>query len=211
MRLAWTSSRFGASAAGRGEGTQIRTWSLSDGPSWWIRRPPRNAYVQSLLSNDDVWVSKTVTSLKEVSTCGVTEAAPTKLVPTITTPKKPLYKSRISIAKEKLIAGESYELCLTALSHISLPQIQSDSSSSWRLFRDLRKANPAPHFAYLRPHPTTLVSSPPDRFISFARRPTQSINFGPSKGQPGGPGITRAVAEDALIGCPKRDVREIVR
>ena len=164
----------------------------------------KNVYVQSLLPNDDLWVSKTVTSLKEVSARGVTEIVPTKLVPTITTPKESLYKSRISLAKEKLFAGESYELCLTALSHISLPRIQSDSSSSWRLFRDLRKANPAPHSAYLRLHPTTLVSSSPERFLSFSRPSNPVYQLRPIKGTVRkGPGITRAVAEDALIGSPK--------
>jgi len=164
----------------------------------------KNVYVQSLLPNDGTWVSETVTSLKEVSARGVTETAPTKLVPTITTPKESLYKSRISLAKEKLFAGESYELCLTALSHISLPRIQSDSSSSWRLFRDLRKANPAPHSAYLRLHPTTLVSSSPERFLSFSRPSNPVYQLRPIKGTVRkGLGITRAVAEDALIGSPK--------
>jgi len=164
----------------------------------------KNVYVQSLLPNDGIWVSETVTSLKEVSARGVMETPPTKLVPTITTPKESLYKSRISLSKEKLFAGESYELCLTALSHISLPRIQSDSSSSWRLFRDLRKANPAPHSAYLRLHPTTLVSSSPERFLSFSRPSNPIYQLRPIKGTVRkGPGITRAVAEGALIGSPK--------
>ncbi|KAF9654190.1 ADC synthase [Thelephora ganbajun] len=164
----------------------------------------KNVYVQSLLSNDDVWVSETVNSLKEVSIHGAAEIAPTKLVPTITTPRESLYKSRISLAQEKLFAGESYELCLTALSHISLPRIQNASSSSWRLFRDLRKANPAPHSAYLRLHPTTLVSSSPERFLSFSRPSNPVYQLRPIKGTVRkGPGITRAVAEDALIGSPK--------
>lgn len=164
----------------------------------------KNVYVQSLLSNDDAWVSETIASLKEVSALDATETSPTKLVPRITTPKESLYKSRISLAKEKLFAGESYELCLTALSHISLPRIQSDSSSSWRLFRDLRKANPAPHSAYLRLHPTTLVSSSPERFLSFSRPANPVYQLRPIKGTVRkGPGITRAVAEDALIGSPK--------
>ena len=164
----------------------------------------KNVYVQSLLSNDDAWVSETIASLKEVSARDATETSPTKLVPRITTPKESLYKSRISLAKEKLFAGESYELCLTALSHISLPRIQSDSSSSWRLFRDLRKANPAPHSAYLRLHPTTLVSSSPERFLSFSRPANPVYQLRPIKGTVRkGPGITRAVAEDALIGSPK--------
>ena len=164
----------------------------------------KNVYVQSLLPNDSTWVSETVTSLKRVAARGAMETTPTKLVPTIVTPKESLYKSRISLAKEKLFAGESYELCLTALSHISLPRIQSDSSSSWRLFRDLRKANPAPHSAYLRLHPTTLVSSSPERFLSFSRPSNPVYQLRPIKGTVRkGPGITRAVAEDALIGSPK--------
>ena len=164
----------------------------------------KNVYVQSLLPNDGTWVSETVTSLKRVAARGAMETTPTKLVPTIVTPKESLYKSRISLAKEKLFAGESYELCLTALSHISLPRIQSDSSSSWRLFRDLRKANPAPHSAYLRLHPTTLVSSSPERFLSFSRPSNPVYQLRPIKGTVRkGPGITRAVAEDALIGSPK--------
>ena len=164
----------------------------------------KNVYVQSLLPNDGTWVSETVTSLKRVAARGAMETTPTKLVPTIVTPKESLYKSRISLAKEKLFAGESYELCLTALSHISLPRIQNDSSSSWRLFRDLRKANPAPHSAYLRLHPTTLVSSSPERFLSFSRPSNPVYQLRPIKGTVRkGPGITRAVAEDALIGSPK--------
>ena len=164
----------------------------------------KNAYVQSLLPNDDKWMSETVASLKEVSPRGATETSPTKLVPRITTPKESLYKSRISLAKEKLFAGESYELCLTALSRISLPSVQSDPSSSWGLFRDLRRANPAPHSAYLRLHPTTLVSSSPERFLSFSRPSNPAYQLRPIKGTVRkGPGITRAVAEDALIGSPK--------
>jgi para-aminobenzoate synthetase len=164
----------------------------------------KNVYVQSLLSNDDKWMSETVASLKEVSPRGATETLPTKLVPRITTPKESLYKSRISLAKEKLFAGESYELCLTAPSHISLPSVQSGSSSSWGLFRDLRRANPAPHSAYLRLHPTTLVSSSPERFLSFSRPSNPVYQLRPIKGTVRkGPGITRAVAEDALIGSPK--------
>lgn len=167
----------------------------------------KNIYIQSLLSNDDAWMSQTAASFKEASTHGATETSPTKptkLVPAITTPKESLYKSRISHAKEKLFAGESYELCLTALSRISLPRVQSDSSSSWRLFRDLRKANPAPHSAYLRLHPTTLVSSSPERFLSFSRPSNPVYQLRPIKGTVRkGPGITRVVAEDALIGSPK--------
>ena len=163
----------------------------------------KNVYVQSLLS-DDVWVSDTVASLKAPPTCDAMEATSTRAKGVATTPKESLYKSRINFAKEQLFAGESYELCLTALTRISSPRIPGDSSSSWRLFRDLRKENPAPHSAYLRLHPTTLVSSSPERFLSFSRSPNPLYQLRPIKGTVRkGVGITRAVAEDALIGSPK--------
>jgi len=109
----------------------------------------KSVYIQSLLPNDDTWVSHTVASLKEVVSRGVTDTTPTNPAPAIITPKEPLYESYISLAKEKLFTGELYKLCPTALSHISLPHLQSKFSSSWGLFHDLRKANPAPHLAYL--------------------------------------------------------------
>ena len=163
-----------------------------------------NVYVQSLLSHDDAWVSEVVAALKKGIVGEATEITTTKLAPVITTPKESLYKSRIGLAQEKLFAGESYELCLTALSRISMPRVPTDSSSSWRLFRDLRRANPAPHSAYLRLSPTTLVSSSPERFLSFSRPSNPVYQLRPIKGTVRkGPGITRAVAEDALIGSPK--------
>ena len=163
-----------------------------------------NVYVQSLLPGDGAWVSTTVAALKEIAARGTTETISMKRVPIITTPKESLYKTRIGLAKEKLFAGESYELCLTALSNISLPRVQSDSSSSWKLFCDLRKANPAPHSGYIRLHPTTLVSSSPERFLSFSRPSNPVYQLRPIKGTVRkGPGITRAVAEEVLVGSPK--------
>jgi para-aminobenzoate synthetase len=165
----------------------------------------KNVYVQSLLSNDDAWVSGTVTSLK-AALCLYCDGGHSYETDANELPhqRNPYTNHASALLKEKLFAGESYELCLTALSRIALPRIQSDSSSSWRLFRDLRKANPAPHSAYLRLHPTTLVSSSPERFLSFSRPSSPVYQLRPIKGTVRkGPGITRAVAEDALIGNPK--------
>jgi len=89
--------------------------------------------IVQLLPNDDAWASHTVTSLKEAASRGVTDTTPTKPAPAITTSRESIYKSRTSLAKEKLFAGESYRLCLAALSHMALTRLQNDSSSSWSL------------------------------------------------------------------------------
>jgi para-aminobenzoate synthetase len=121
-------------------------------------------------------------------------------------PDKARYISRINQAKEHLFAGDSYELCLTAQTRVSLPPLRSPcpKSTSWERYKCLRKSNPAPHGAYLRLHPTTLLSSSPERFLSFSRPPHSICQLRPIKGTiRKAPHITRAIAEQALVGSPK--------
>ncbi|KAL2167180.1 hypothetical protein VTG60DRAFT_1635 [Thermothelomyces hinnuleus] len=47
--------------------------------------------------------------------------------------------------------------------------ISSSSSSSWSLFKRLRKHQPAPFASYLRLGPATLVSASPERFLTYDR------------------------------------------
>ena len=64
--------------------------------------------------------------------------------------------------------------------------------------------NPAPHSGYIRLHPSTLVSSSPERFLSYARPPDGLCQLRPIKGTVRkGPGVDRAVAEAALSGSVK--------
>jgi len=124
----------------------------------------------------------------------------------VTLPDKARYISRINQAKEYLFAGDSYELCLTAQTRISIPSSHTPYpiSSSWERYKRLRKSNPAPHGAYLRLHPTTLLSSSPERFLSFSRPPHPIYQLRPIKGTVRkAPHITRAIAEQALVGSPK--------
>ncbi|KAI6034648.1 ADC synthase [Pisolithus microcarpus] len=118
------------------------------------------------------------------------------------------YKSHVSICQEHLYAGESYELCLTAPTRITLrdlPRAASETQSpSWERYKLLRELNPAPHASYLLLHPTTLVASSPERFLSFSRPPGATFQLRPIKGTVRkAPDITRAVAEKELRGSPK--------
>ncbi|KAG1757186.1 ADC synthase [Suillus lakei] len=177
-----------------------------------------NIYLQSITEDDDEWLTEMAEQLRSAarnySTYSSYNTTPysTKARPntsTVILPDRDLYRSRINLAKEHLFAGESYELCLTANTRITLndpltPKASSTYSPSWQRYKHLRELNPAPHAAYLRLHPTTLLASSPERFLSFTRPPGPTYKLCPVKGtMRKGPGITRAVAEQALRGSRK--------
>ncbi|OAX43005.1 para-aminobenzoate synthase [Rhizopogon vinicolor AM-OR11-026] len=177
-----------------------------------------NIYLQSIMEDDDEWLTEMVVQLhsaaRNYSTYSSFNTSPssTKARPntsTVILPDRDHYRSRINMAKEYLFAGESYELCLTANTRITLndplaPKASSTYSPSWQRYKHLRELNPAPHAAYLRLHPTTLLASSPERFLSFSRSPGATYQLRPIKGTVRkGPNITRAVAEKALRGSRK--------
>lgn len=165
-------------------------------------------HVQSIAPNDTAWIKGTVAMLDNISApqSPTLEAPIQNQKPTIIFPDKTQYISRIRQAKEHLFAGDSYEICLTAQTRIFVPTspLREGSSTSWERYKRLRQSNPAPHSAYLRLHPTTLLSSSPERFLSYTRPPGTLCQLRPIKGTiRKAPHITRAVAEQALIGSPK--------
>jgi para-aminobenzoate synthetase len=73
------------------------------------------------------------------------------------------YLADIARSQAELAAGESYEVCLT-------DQISTDASPDpFDLYRNLRRANPAPFAAYLKLGEVAVVSSSPERFLSVDR------------------------------------------
>ncbi|OAX34249.1 para-aminobenzoate synthase [Rhizopogon vinicolor AM-OR11-026] len=176
-----------------------------------------NIHLQSIMEDDDEWLTEMAAQLHSAvrnhsTYSSLNTSPPTKARPntsTVILPDGDLYRSRIRMAKEYLAAGESYELCLTANTHITLndplaPKASSTHSPSWQRYKHLREINPAPHAGYLRLHPTTLMSSSPERFLSFSRPPGATYQLRPIKGTiRKGPNVTRAVAEEALIGSRK--------
>lgn len=164
-----------------------------------------STFVQSIVPNDHCWMDATTILLDELCTSPSTESWLSRGKPDVLLPDKTRYITRIHHAKEHLAAGDSYELCLTAQTRISFPSSSSKGvSTSWERYKQLRKINPAPHSAYLRLHPSTLLSSSPERFLSYSRRPGTTCQLRPIKGTVRKePHITRAVAEKLLIGSPK--------
>jgi para-aminobenzoate synthetase len=73
------------------------------------------------------------------------------------------YLADIARSKAEMLAGESYEVCLT-------DQFSTDASSEpFELYRQLRRSNPSPFAAFLRFGEYAVVSSSPERFLSVDR------------------------------------------
>ncbi|TVY31898.1 putative aminodeoxychorismate synthase [Lachnellula subtilissima] len=82
--------------------------------------------------------------------------------PSVTTPPDSEYESKVRDCQESIRSGDSYELCLTDQTTITRPY-----GASWDLYTSLRTRQPAPFASYIRLGPLTLVSSSPERFLSW--------------------------------------------
>ncbi|HVY78153.1 MAG TPA: aminodeoxychorismate synthase component I [Solirubrobacterales bacterium] len=71
------------------------------------------------------------------------------------------YRRDIQACKRYLIAGDSYEICLTN------ELAARTGADPLDLYRRLRRANPAPFSAYLRFGELAVLSSSPERFLSI--------------------------------------------
>jgi para-aminobenzoate synthetase len=73
------------------------------------------------------------------------------------------YLQDIDTCKQRLIEGETYEICLTN-------KITAETAAEpLPLYRTLRRVNPAPFSAYLRFGDRAVLSSSPERFLSIGR------------------------------------------
>ncbi|KAJ3829844.1 ADC synthase [Lentinula raphanica] len=157
-------------------------------------------YIQSLLPDDWAWIADTADQLRTHSFRSTEASLNSKTSAQVELPDRSCYISKIKRAQEYLQSGDSYELCLTANTHLSV----RSSVPTWERYKLLRRSNPAPYSAYLRLHPTTFLSSSPERFVSYSRPPDSFCQLRPIKGtMRKAPGMTRASAEQALRGSQK--------
>jgi anthranilate synthase/aminodeoxychorismate synthase-like glutamine amidotransferase len=73
---------------------------------------------------------------------------------------KEKYLANVSRCLDEIVAGESYEVCLT--NQLYLPASSAESSDAlepWTLYRKLRRANPSPYAAFFRADPYGRLSS----------------------------------------------------
>jgi para-aminobenzoate synthetase len=126
----------------------------------------------------ETWISSTATHLSDLAEApdgGRGESrrtlpsvvrrdslGPPPSTPTFTRSRE-RYLKDIETCLDRLIEGDSYEICLTN-------QLQLDLDvDSLDLYRRLRRANPAPFAAYLRFGDLAVLSSSPERFLRVSR------------------------------------------
>ena len=94
------------------------------------------------------------------------------------------YCDKVDRCDEQIRAGNSYELCLTDRSLITVSTALPDLAYSWLLYRGLMSRNCSPFAAYLRlktlSDEVTIVGSSPERFLSWNREGL--CQFRPVKG-----------------------------
>lgn len=155
--------------------------------------------VQSTREADDSpsgWLDQMLQSLRELSTANAladndddTIAGDKQCLDsylkqsTIRYPDAQSYQNQVNACKVELEAGESYELCLTCETSITLPSprtAQGRVDFPWKLYKRLRKYNPAAFSAYARLGDVKVVSSSPECFLNWDREST--LEMKPMKG-----------------------------
>ncbi|RAL07763.1 aminodeoxychorismate synthase pabA [Aspergillus homomorphus CBS 101889] len=153
--------------------------------------------IQSTRETDDLpngWLDDALLSLRRLATTDTSGeiehvAADTQSLNNILErgvvqfPDRQVYENQFDACREQLLAGESYELCLTCETTITLPIADSDSGRKefpWKLYRRLQKHNPAAFSAYAKLGELKIVSSSPECFLNWDRH--SMLEMKPMKG-----------------------------
>ncbi|KAI9371687.1 ADC synthase [Aspergillus egyptiacus] len=149
--------------------------------------------LQSTREEDDLpagWLDETLSILKSIGSSIVESfVADEKFLDSVLSrgvvrfPDRNTYLSQVEACKVELRAGESYELCLTCETSITLPQPDTSIKRiefPWKLYKRLRKYNPAAFSAYAKLGNVKIVSSSPECFLNWSRHST--LEMKPMKG-----------------------------
>ncbi|KAI4147886.1 MAG: hypothetical protein LQ340_005334 [Diploschistes diacapsis] len=208
-------------------------------PSWWDTSRPDVGFafversividhfqdllrIQSIRSNDLQWIQETQNILvRGMIIPGISVTTPPEHRPSVSCikPNEADYARKIQTCQNQIRAGNSYELCLTATTHIKTTPLVG-KASSWQRYLKLRDCNPAPFAAYLRLGPLTVLSSSPERFLSWTRPYSlaSTVQFRPIKGtvrkhQTTPSGETRRVSlkeATTLLSAPKERAENLM-
>ncbi|KAJ5254116.1 hypothetical protein N7524_011296 [Penicillium chrysogenum] len=144
--------------------------------------------IQSTRDDDVGWLDETLELLQTLSNNGNDTSVDQGLdsilrESKIRFPEEKEYKRQIEACKAELEAGESYELCLTSETSITLPVPEAESDRlmfPWKLYRRLKTYNPAAFSAFADLGETKIASSSPECFLNWDREST--LEMKPMKG-----------------------------
>lgn len=151
------------------------TRKSDDAPSGWLDRTTQSLkklYTVNTLSEDDDMIAGDMQSLDSFLEKGI-----------VNFPDSQSYQEQVEACKAELEAGESYELCLTCETSINLRSPRTAKGSAefpWKLYKRLKKYNPAAFSAYARLGSVKIVSSSPECFLNWDRQST--LEMKPMKG-----------------------------
>ena len=187
-----------------------------------IDHPRQQIHVQSIRPNDGSWVKGTTDILRCAKIKTKAKGSPSCAIPpsaaAISLPQSSVYKENVRSCQDFIHSGDSYELCLTTQATIIMPRYPCP----WHLYLSLRSLNPAPFSTYLRLGDLTLLSSSPERFLSWSRpKPsgpglkTSTCQFRPIKGtvkrvsHPGAEPVSLAEAT-SILSTPKERAENLM-
>ncbi|KAL2828285.1 ADC synthase [Aspergillus cavernicola] len=153
--------------------------------------------LQSTREEDDLpagWLNRTIEVLQSFPCADVHSAAESFMADekfldsvlrqgVVRFPDQDTYLSQVEACKVELRAGESYELCLTCETSITVPSPGTTIERvefPWKLYKRLWKYNPATFSAYARLGNVKIVSSSPECFLTWDRHST--LEMKPMKG-----------------------------
>jgi len=114
-------------------------------------------------------------------------------------PEEASYRAKVLKCQEFLASGDSYELCLTDESLVTVPE----NLDPWSLYKKVRRKNPAPFGTFLRLPGATVIGSSPERFLQWTRG--GRCQFRPIKGTvKKGPDMSRERAHAILNSSKER-------
>ncbi|KAF6841668.1 aminodeoxychorismate synthase [Colletotrichum plurivorum] len=151
-------------------------------------------HLQKRKLNADFWIDSVVASLQTSlawqpgkAANGLQRVDPMTVAtrPIIRVPDADEYEAKVARCQDLIAAGESYELCLTDQTTITLPGRPSSISAvatnganghstqksahvaPWKLYKTLRARQPAPFGSFIHLGGATLISSSPERFLEY--------------------------------------------
>lgn len=148
--------------------------------------------IQSTREDDNAlagWLDKTLHLLQASPFSENDPDADTKLLNsilrqgTIRFPEEHEYKQKIESCKAELDAGESYELCLSCETSVTLPVPATEADRAkfpWKLYKRLRTYNPAAFSAFADLGNAKIASSSPECFLNWDRK--SMLEMKPMKG-----------------------------
>ena len=133
----------------------------------------------------------------------------------VAVPDDSAYDAQVESCQESIRAGESYELCLTAATTMIRPRESfsqsrhSNAKSSWSIFKELRRRQPAPFGSFIRLGGATLISSSPERFLTHDSKGLCSMR--PMKGTVRKSEAVSTLAQaEAVLHCPKEEAENLM-